>query len=160
QHADLLRVEAVEAPDRGDALVEIGFGHEMAPMQLLCASVNQLVDDVNYPGVRVDALAGTAPPTHIGAGTIEPSEGKMAAREVLEKSEALSKQQSGLPILGPRKGKLLAELVRKHKPRHVLEVGTLIGYSAILMAGELPPGGRVTCVELSPDNAAKARKNF
>src|SRR5262249_3587732 len=98
--------------------------------------------------------------THIGAGTVEPSEAKMTARAVLEKIEALSKQQSGLPILGPRKGKLLAELVRKHKPRHVLEVGTLIGYSAILMAGELRPGARITCVELSPDNAAKARQNF
>jgi predicted O-methyltransferase YrrM len=83
----------------------------------------------------------------------------MSARAVLEKIESLSKRQSGLPILGARKGKLLAGLVRKHKPKHVLEVGTLIGYSAILMAGELPPGARITCVEVSADNAAKARKN-
>src|SRR5262249_52959775 len=84
----------------------------------------------------------------------------MSPRAVLEKIEALSQRQSGLPILGPRKGKLLAELVRKHKPRHVLEIGTLIGYSAILTAAELPPGARITCVEVSADNAAKARKNF
>lgn len=84
----------------------------------------------------------------------------MSAQAVLEKIEALSKTQSGLPILGPRKGKLLAETVRKHKPKHILEVGTLIGYSAILMAGELPPGARITCVEVSADNAAKARQNF
>jgi len=84
----------------------------------------------------------------------------MSARAILEKIEAQAKRESGLPILGARKGKLLAETVRKHKPKHVLEVGTLIGYSAILMAGELPPGARITCVEVSADNAAKARKNI
>ena len=84
----------------------------------------------------------------------------MSSRAVLETIEALAKRRSGLPILGARKGKLLAELVRTHKPRHILEVGTLIGYSAILMAGELAAGARITCVELSADNAAKARRNF
>jgi predicted O-methyltransferase YrrM len=84
----------------------------------------------------------------------------MSARAVLEKIEAQAKQQSGLPILGPRKGKLLADTVRAAKPHRVLEVGTLIGYSAILMAGALPEGGRITCVEVDPDNAAKARRNF
>lgn len=84
----------------------------------------------------------------------------MSVLPVLERIEALSKKESGLPILGPRKGTLLKGLVRSRKPRHVLEVGTLIGYSAILMAAELPPGGRITCVEISPDNAAKARRNF
>ena len=84
----------------------------------------------------------------------------MSAQAVLEKIEALAKKQSGLPILGARKGKLLVETVRKHKPKNILEVGTLIGYSAILMAGELQPGARITCVEVSAENAAKARKNF
>ncbi len=84
----------------------------------------------------------------------------MSTAAVLEKIEALSKKQSGLPILGARKGKLLAEVVREAKPRHILEVGTLIGYSAILMAAELPPASRITCIELSADNAAKARRNF
>ena len=83
-----------------------------------------------------------------------------STQPVLEKIEALSKQQSGLPILGARKGKLLADLVRAQKPRRILEVGTLIGYSAILMAAELPPDARITCVEVSADNAAKARRNF
>jgi predicted O-methyltransferase YrrM len=84
----------------------------------------------------------------------------MSTRAVLEKIESQAKRQSGLPILGARKGKLLAELVRTLKPRRILEVGTLIGYSAILMANELGPDARITCVEVSADNAAKARKNF
>jgi predicted O-methyltransferase YrrM len=84
----------------------------------------------------------------------------MSAQAVLEKIEALARTEDDLPILGARKGKLLAETVRKHKPRHVLEVGTLIGYSAILMARELDAGARITCVEISPENAARARQNF
>jgi predicted O-methyltransferase YrrM len=84
----------------------------------------------------------------------------MSARAVLEAIEQQAKSQSGLPILGARKGALLAETVRKHKPKHILEVGTLIGYSAILMAQELPAASRITCVEVSADNAAKARANF
>ena len=32
-----------------------------------------------------------------------------------------------LPNIGPDKGKILAEAVRKAKPKQVLEVGTLIG---------------------------------
>jgi predicted O-methyltransferase YrrM len=84
----------------------------------------------------------------------------MSTRAVLEKIEAQAKRQSGLPILGARKGRLLSELVRTLKPRRILEVGTLIGYSAILMANELGPDARITCVEVSADNAAKARQNF
>jgi predicted O-methyltransferase YrrM len=84
----------------------------------------------------------------------------MSVEAVLGKIEALAENESELPILGPRKGKLLAETVRKHKPKHILEVGTLIGYSAILMARELGAGGRITCVEADADNAARARENF
>ena len=54
------------------------------------------------------------------------------ADEVLRLIEQAS-EKNFLPIIGPHKGKILAEEVRKVKPRHVLEVGTLIGYSAILM---------------------------
>lgn len=42
--------------------------------------------------------------------------------------------------------------------RSVVEVGTLGGYSAIGMARALPPGGRVTTIELSPKHAAFARE--
>ncbi len=33
-----------------------------------------------------------------------------------------------LPIIGPEKGKYLAETVRRYNVRKVLEVGTLVGY--------------------------------
>ena len=41
-----------------------------------------------------------------------------------------------LPIVDSEKGQFLAEEIRKAKPKRVLEVGTLIGYLAILMGKE------------------------
>jgi predicted O-methyltransferase YrrM len=58
------------------------------------------------------------------------------AQEVLVKIENLAKKDF-LPIIGHLKGKYLVEEIRKAKPKHVLEVGTLIGYSTILMGKEL-----------------------
>jgi caffeoyl-CoA O-methyltransferase len=52
-----------------------------------------------------------------------------------------------LPVIGRRKGRLLRRLLLKHQPRRGIEVGSLFGYSAILVAGYLPRGGRLTCVE-------------
>ncbi len=54
------------------------------------------------------------------------------------------------PIIGKDKARLLERLIVRHKPRHALEVGSLFGYSAIALAGSLPPGGRLTCIEESP----------
>jgi predicted O-methyltransferase YrrM len=84
----------------------------------------------------------------------------MTRAEVLRSIEAMASRRSGLPILGPRKGKLLADTVRAKRPMRVLEVGTLFGYSAILMSEHLAPGGRITCIEISKSNAEIAKKHF
>jgi predicted O-methyltransferase YrrM len=55
-----------------------------------------------------------------------------------------------IPVIGRDKGRVLRRLLLKHKPRRALEVGSLFGYSAILVAGYLPRGGRITCVEQNP----------
>ena len=81
------------------------------------------------------------------------------ADEVLRLIEQAS-EKNFLPIIGPYKGKLLAEEVRKAKPRHVLEVGTLIGYSAILMGKELDDKSEIVTIEIHRDEAALAGKNI
>ena len=78
---------------------------------------------------------------------------------VLREIEALS-QTKFLPIIGPVKGKYLAETVRNHKVRRVLEVGTLIGYSALLMAKNLPENGQIETIEINPQSARAARENI
>jgi len=65
-----------------------------------------------------------------------------------------------LPIVGPHKGAILAEEVRKAKPRHVLEVGTLVGYSAILMGKELDESAEIVTIEIHRGEAEAAGENI
>lgn len=64
-----------------------------------------------------------------------------------------------LPIIGKTKGRFLARLIERHRPRRALEIGSLIGYSTILIAGTLPPGGRLTSIEVSPYLARITERN-
>jgi predicted O-methyltransferase YrrM len=79
--------------------------------------------------------------------------------EVMKSIEAMAPAR-GFPIIGPRRGMLLDEVVMKHAPSSVLEVGTLVGYSAIRMARLMRPGQVVTCVEVSGPMADVARSNI
>jgi predicted O-methyltransferase YrrM len=63
-------------------------------------------------------------------------------------------------IAGPVLGRLLRFLVAMVAPRLVLEIGTFSGYSALAMAGGLPPEGRIVTCELSPERADFARSYF
>jgi predicted O-methyltransferase YrrM len=63
-------------------------------------------------------------------------------------------------IAGPVLGRLLRLLVSMAAPRLVLEIGTFTGYSALAMAGGLPPEGRIVTCELSPERAAFAQGYF
>ena len=63
-------------------------------------------------------------------------------------------------IAGPVLGRLLRFLVAAAAPRLVLEIGTFSGYSALAMAGGLPPEGRIVTCELSPERADFARGYF
>lgn len=82
-----------------------------------------------------------------------------SAEEMLRKIEEAS-QKHFLPIIGPHKGMLLTEEIRRVKPRHVLEVGTLIGYSAILMGKELDRQAEIVTIEIHPDEAKLAGENI
>ncbi|MEM2445877.1 MAG: methyltransferase, partial [Candidatus Bathyarchaeia archaeon] len=64
------------------------------------------------------------------------------AERVLREIERQARM-SFLPILGPVKGRVLVDLVRERKPKRVLEIGTLVGYSAILMGKELESGAEL-----------------
>lgn len=66
----------------------------------------------------------------------------------------------GWPIIGPKRGMLLDEVMEAYRPGRVLEVGTNVGYSAIRMARHLKKGQRLTCVEVREDMAEAARANF
>jgi predicted O-methyltransferase YrrM len=52
-----------------------------------------------------------------------------------------------IPVIGKDKGRVLRRLLAKHGCRRGVEVGSLFGYSAILVAGHMPRTGRLTCIE-------------
>ena len=81
------------------------------------------------------------------------------ADKVLKEIENITKKEF-LPIGGPRKGQVLTEVIHNIKPKRVLEVGTLIGYSAILIAKELESEARLITIEIHADEAKKARENI
>jgi predicted O-methyltransferase YrrM len=71
-------------------------------------------------------------------------------------------ERAGLPAISvsPPLGKLLHLLARSSGARHVLEIGTLGGYSTIWLARALFPGGRVITLEIDRKHADVARTNF
>ncbi len=83
----------------------------------------------------------------------------MKVDAVLRGIEELSKREY-LPIIGPAKGKHLIDTVRTFNVKNVLEVGTLVGYSTILIAASLPQGGRVVTIEVKPRSARLAEENI
>jgi predicted O-methyltransferase YrrM len=81
------------------------------------------------------------------------------AASVLREIENLSMREF-LPIIGPLKGRYLVDTLKKVNAKTVLEIGTLVGYSTILMAENLPPGGMVHTIEIDPTLAHLARRNI
>lgn len=68
--------------------------------------------------------------------------------------------KAGIPSIsiGSAQAAFMQILLRIARAKHVVEVGTLAGYSAIAMARALPPDGRVLTIEIDPEHAAFAKK--
>jgi caffeoyl-CoA O-methyltransferase len=68
----------------------------------------------------------------------------------------------GIPAIqvGPSDGKLIGLVLRMIQATKVVEVGTLIGYSAIHMARAIGPRGKIWSVEFEPRHAELARANL
>lgn len=81
------------------------------------------------------------------------------AEKVLEEIERRAESQF-LPIVGSERGKVLVDTIRRTKPKRVLEVGTLIGYSAILMGRELGKDACIITIEIHKDEAKQAKENI
>ncbi len=82
-----------------------------------------------------------------------------ASKQVLKKIEKEAEAASW-SIIGPEKGKLLEKIVKTYKPKNILEVGSLVGYSAILMGQHLPKGGKITTIEIKEKVIPIARENL
>lgn len=66
----------------------------------------------------------------------------------------------GVPIIRQEMGSLLKVLIHLKKPSNILEVGTAVGYSSILMASHMPKDCRITTIEKYEKRIPIARENF
>ena len=56
-------------------------------------------------------------------------------------------RDSFVPIIRKETAAFLKTLVEMKRPLRILEVGTAVGYSALLMAEHMPEGGHITTIE-------------
>ena len=78
---------------------------------------------------------------------------------VMKEIEAMGEREF-IPSIGPVKGKILAEVVKNVKPKRILEVGVLYGYSSILMAKSSPSTVEIVAVEKDPEHVRISQKNI
>ena len=68
--------------------------------------------------------------------------------------------ETNVPIIRPQMQSLLRLLITWGKPMHVLEVGTAIGFSALLMSEYAPRGCHITTIEKYEKRIPVAKENF
>lgn len=64
------------------------------------------------------------------------------------------------PIIKPEVADFIRVLLTMQKPKEILEIGTAVGYSSMLMSEHLQEGGRITTIERFPYMLGVARKNI
>lgn len=71
-----------------------------------------------------------------------------------------------VPIINKISSNLLIDIVKTNKPKSILEIGTAIGYSALLMAHYMPQDGKIITIEqdaaridIAYDYIARAGRN-
>ena len=69
----------------------------------------------------------------------EPSEPNNIVPKILAEIEETARKEF-LPSIGPIKGKIIEDVIKEYKPKKALEIGTLHGYSAILIANIILSG--------------------
>lgn len=85
--------------------------------------------------------------------TIKPNEGLLAE---LEEYADLNH----VPIIQPEVAALMKVIGKTHRPARILEVGTAIGYSAILFSGFLKADGVIDTIERNDKMIELAKKNI
>lgn len=65
-----------------------------------------------------------------------------------------------VPIIHPEVAQLIKVLIKISKPKKILEIGTAIGYSALVMASAMGKDGKVITIEKRDDMINIANKNI
>lgn len=99
---------------------------------------------------RIDAI--------LRRGQAEYLDSLLPARDALLEQMEKFAEENGHPIADPEVAQLMRALVRMKKPRRVLEVGTNIGYSVIVIGRECGPESVVETIEIDHNILSTARR--
>ena len=69
-------------------------------------------------------------------------------------------RETRVPVIRRETGALLRTLIAALSPSHILEIGTAVGYSALLMCRVMPEDCRITTIENYEKRIPVARENF
>lgn len=69
-------------------------------------------------------------------------------------------REAGVPIIKPETQRLLRFFLQMQKPLTVLEIGSAVGFSALLMSEYGPASCHITTIESYEERIVKARENF
>mgnify|MGYP005963588659 CR=1 FL=1 len=86
--------------------------------------------------------------------SLDPGDGELCdgiAREAV---------RSGVPIVRRETAALIKTMIALKRPERILEVGTAVGYSALIMAGVMPENAHITTIEKYEKRIPIARENF
>ncbi|WP_010252274.1 O-methyltransferase [Acetivibrio cellulolyticus] len=87
-------------------------------------------------------------------------------RNTIKKNEGILKDmedfaaENHVPIVHPEVAKLLQVIGMTKKPMRILELGTAIGYSSILLSGILLPDGKIDTIERYELMVERAKSNI
>jgi predicted O-methyltransferase YrrM len=76
---------------------------------------------------------------------------------LLEEMEKFA-DENNHPIADPEVGQLMRTLVRMKRPRRILEVGTNIGYSVIVLGREIDPESVIETIEIDHNTLTTAKR--
>jgi predicted O-methyltransferase YrrM len=80
--------------------------------------------------------------------------------ELFERLDAETRRTQSFPamMIGAVGGAFLSFVVGLKQPRRALEIGTFTGWSSIVMASALPPGGTLVTCDVNEDTSEIARR--
>ncbi|MEF9960395.1 MAG: O-methyltransferase [Niameybacter sp.] len=79
---------------------------------------------------------------------------------LLEIEQLIASEKETWPIIKPEVADFMKVLLTMQKPKDILEIGTAVGYSAMLMSEFLQEEGKITTIERFAYMAENAKKNI
>ena len=73
---------------------------------------------------------------------------------------AAEARERGIPVIRPETAQFLRVIVKMKRPQRILEVGTAVGLSALVMSRCMDPEGEIVTIERDEERILEARENF